>query len=67
VASAWVALPNLGLLATTGPDGRFLFNRVSAGRHKLVVRAPDGGEAKADVDIPGTRADLVIGARAKAK
>jgi len=67
VAAAWVALPNLGLLATTGPDGRFLFNRVSAGRHTLVVRAPDGGEAKADVDIPGTRADLVIGARAKAK
>ncbi|HET8754612.1 MAG TPA: Pvc16 family protein [Solirubrobacteraceae bacterium] len=60
VAGAWVALPELGLLATAGGDGRFRFDRVPSGRHVLVVRAPDGGEAKADVDVPGSKADLVI-------
>ena len=52
--------PELGLLATAGPDGRFRFDRVPSGSHKLVVRAPDGGEAKADIDVPGSKADLVI-------
>jgi Pvc16 N-terminal domain/Carboxypeptidase regulatory-like domain len=60
VARAWVALPDLGLLATSDPEGRFRFDRVPSGTHALVVRAPDGGEAKADVDVPGTKADLVI-------
>jgi hypothetical protein len=60
VAGAWVALPELGLLATSGPDGRFLLNRVVSGRHTLVARTGDGREAKLDVDIPGARADLVI-------
>jgi hypothetical protein len=60
VAGAWVALPELGLLATSGPDGRFRFDRVPSGTHSLLVRARDGGEAKADVDVPGSKADLVI-------
>jgi hypothetical protein len=60
VAGAWVALPQLGLLATSGPDGRFRFDRVPSGSHELVARTPDGREAKADVDVPGTKADLVI-------
>jgi hypothetical protein len=60
VAGAWVALPELGLLATTNPDGRFRFDRVPSGTHSLVVRALDGREAKADIDVPGTKADLVI-------
>jgi hypothetical protein len=60
VAGAWVAIPELGLLATAGPDGHFRFDRVPSGTHALVVRAPDGGEAKADIDVPGTKADLVI-------
>jgi hypothetical protein len=67
VAGAWVALPALGLLATSGPDGRFLFNRVAQGEHTVIARTPDGGEAKAAVDVPGARADLVIGAAPKAK
>jgi hypothetical protein len=60
VTGAWVALPQLGLLATSGPDGRFRFDRVPSGSHELVARTPDGREAKADVDVPGTKADLVI-------
>jgi hypothetical protein len=61
VAGAWVALPELGLLATVGPDGRFRLDRVPSGSHALVVRAPDGREAKADIDVPGSKVDLVVG------
>jgi hypothetical protein len=59
-AGAWVALPELGLLATTGDDGRFLFNRVPPGRHTIVARTRDGGEATASVQVPGGRADLEV-------
>jgi Pvc16 N-terminal domain/Carboxypeptidase regulatory-like domain len=62
VPGAWVALPGVGLLATTNPQGRFLFNRVGEGTHQVVVRTRDGGEASAEVQIPGAKADLVIGA-----
>jgi hypothetical protein len=67
VVGAWVALPDLGLLASSDPDGRFLFKRVPSGKHKLVVRTRDGGEAEADVQVPGTKADVVVGAARKAK
>jgi hypothetical protein len=60
VAGAWVAIPELGLLATSAPDGRFRFDRVPSGRHAVAVRAPDGREVTADVDVPGTKADLVV-------
>src|ERR687887_819609 len=60
VAGAWVAIPDLGLLATTDADGRFLFNRLPAGHHTVAVRAQDGAEAKAEVDVPGSKADIVV-------
>jgi hypothetical protein len=63
VAGAWVALPALGLLATTDADGRFRFDRVPSGNQAIEVRTPDGGTAKADVDVPGGRADLVVRGR----
>jgi len=59
-AGAWAAIPTLGLLATAGDDGRFRFDRVPPGRHEIEVRAPDGGAAKAAVDVPGGQADLVL-------
>jgi hypothetical protein len=62
VADAWVAMPDLGLLASSDGDGRFIFNRVGPGRHRIEARTRDGGEARLDADIPGTPADLVIGA-----
>jgi Pvc16 N-terminal domain len=61
VAGAWVALPELGLLATSNAEGRFMFNRVGAGRHALLVRTREGGEAKAEVEVPGAKVDLVVG------
>jgi hypothetical protein len=66
VAGAWVALPELGLLATTNADGRFIFNRVGEGKHEVVVRTRDGAETAAEVQIPGDKADLVIGPAGKA-
>jgi hypothetical protein len=65
VGGAWVALPDLGLLASSQPDGRFLFKRVPSGKHKLVVRTRDGGETETDVQVPGSKADLVVGPPAR--
>jgi Pvc16 N-terminal domain/Carboxypeptidase regulatory-like domain len=65
VAGAWVALPGLGLLASTNADGRFIFNRVGQGTHEVVVRTREGDEATAEVQIPGAKVDLVIGATRK--
>ena len=56
----WVALPELGLLAASGPDGRFVLNRVPAGKHKLVARTRDGAETEAKVQVPGERVDLAL-------
>jgi hypothetical protein len=65
VAGAWVAIPELGLLATSDADGRFLFNRLPSGHHTVAVRAPDGAEATAEVDVPGSKADIVVPAKGK--
>jgi hypothetical protein len=65
LAGAWVAMPALGLLATTGPDGRFLFHRVMSGTHEVVVRTRDGAEATAEAEVPGSKLDLVVGAGTK--
>jgi hypothetical protein len=61
VPDAWIAMPGLGLLATSNREGRFIFNRIGAGTHRIEVRTRDGGEAEAAVEIPGAPADLVIG------
>jgi hypothetical protein len=67
VPGAWVALPGLGMLATSDPDGRFVFTRVPSGTHTIQTRTLDGGEAKAEVQVPGTKADLVVGGARKRK
>ncbi len=59
-ADAWVALPDLGLLASSRADGRFVFDRVPAGTQRVVARLRDGGEAEQDVTVPGGRAILAI-------
>ncbi len=56
----WIALPDSGLFASTGPDGRFRFDRLAPGRHRLVARSLDGKEATADLDVPGSLLDLVL-------
>ena len=61
VANAWVALREKGAFAVTGRDGRFRFERVTAGRYTVAARGPDGTEAEAEVDVPGAGAELALG------
>ena len=56
----WIALPDSGLFASTDADGRFRFDRLSPGRHRLVARSLDGMEATADLDVPGSLLDVVL-------
>jgi hypothetical protein len=69
VADAWVRLPDAGLWTASDREGRFRIARVPAGKHRVVARAANGGEAEATVDVPGGTVDLVLRkprARAKA-
>jgi hypothetical protein len=59
-AGAWLALPDAGAFATVGPDGRFAFPRVPAGRHRCECRTLDGTRATSEVTVPGPGIDLVI-------
>src|SRR5688500_17187311 len=56
----WVALPDAGIFASSDAGGRFRFDRLAPGRHRLVARAADGREAEADLDVPGAMVDLVL-------
>jgi hypothetical protein len=56
----WIALPDSGLFASTDANGRFRFDRLAPGRHRLVARSLDGAEASADLDVPGSLLDLVL-------
>jgi hypothetical protein len=58
--NVWVTLPESGRWAATGADGRFIFDRLNPGRHKLLARAADGREAGADLEVPGSLLDLVL-------
>ena len=41
--------------------GKFGFDRLPPGRHRLIARAPSGKEVDTHLDIPGAGVDLVIG------
>ncbi|MGN6378329.1 MAG: Pvc16 family protein [Gaiellales bacterium] len=64
-AGAWVALPELGLVAVTGADGRFRFPNVPPGRHRCQARGVDGTSAEAPLEVPGAGIDLVLAAAAR--
>jgi hypothetical protein len=57
---AWVTLPDAGRFASTDAEGRFKFDRLTPGRHKLQVRTKDGREGSADLDVPGALLDIVL-------
>lgn len=61
VVNAWVAMPEQGLWTASDRDGRFVFQRIVPGSHKVVARTADGDETEATVDVPGERGELVIG------
>jgi hypothetical protein len=61
VADAWVALVELGKLATSGADGRFRLGRVPTGAYDVRVRDRDGREATVEVKVPSEVVDVVLG------
>jgi hypothetical protein len=56
----WITLPELGLFASSNPQGRFLLQRVPPGKHKLLARTREGAEAKAEIAVPGAVLDLTV-------
>src|SRR5690349_7544840 len=56
----WVTLPDVGTCASSDTTGRFTFNRLPPGRHRLLARTADGREADAQLEVPGAGVDLVI-------
>jgi hypothetical protein len=61
VADAWVTIPAAGLWTATARDGRFRFDRIQPGRHRVVARTVAGDEAEATLDVPGGTVDLSVG------
>ena len=59
-SNVWVTLPDSGPFASTDADGRFRFDRLTPGRHRLLARTADGREASADLEVPGSLLDLVL-------
>ncbi len=66
VADAWVALTDLGKVATSAADGHFRLGRVPTGSYEVRVRDRDGREATVEVKVPAEVVDVVLGAPAKA-
>ena len=60
LADVWVTLPDVGTWASSAADGRFRFDRLPPGRHRLLARTADGREADAQLEVPGQGVDLVI-------
>jgi len=60
LANVWVTLPDSGRWTASGPDGRFVFDRLTPGRHRLLARTTDGREVAADLEVPGALLDLVL-------
>jgi hypothetical protein len=58
--NVWVTLPDTGRWTSTNAEGRFLFDRLNPGRHRLLARTADGREASADLDVPGAMLDIVL-------
>ncbi len=58
VTDAWLILPDLGAWASSGPDGRFDFTGVPAGRHRCECRAPGGARATGELVVPGGGLEL---------
>jgi hypothetical protein len=65
VADAWVALPDLGRLASTDREGRFVFDGMRPGDHAVVARLATGEEASGTATVPGGGVDLALGGSRK--
>ena len=61
VADAWVALPDLGRVASSDREGRFIFDGIRSGDHKVAARTAAGEEASGMATVPGGGVDLELG------
>jgi hypothetical protein len=61
LANVWVTLPDVGTWTASEADGRFRFDRLPPGRHRLLARTADGVEAVTQFEVPGAGVDLVMG------
>lgn len=52
VAGATVEMPELGLATVTDADGRYSFDDVTAGEHRLAVEQVEGARQFASVEVP---------------
>jgi hypothetical protein len=66
VRNAWVAVPEAGLWAVTDGAGRYRFDRIRPGSHRVIARTAAGDETEATIEVPGAPADLVIGSEGRA-
>jgi hypothetical protein len=60
IGNVWVTMPESGAWTSTDSRGRFVFDRVRPGLHRVMARTLDGTEVAATVSVPGEKADLVI-------
>ncbi len=60
IGDVWITLPDVGSWTASKADGRFRFDRLPPGRHRLLARTPDGRQADAHIVVPGAGVDLVI-------
>jgi hypothetical protein len=65
VADAWVALPDLGRIASTDREGRFMFDGMRPGDHLVAARTATGEEASGTATVPGAGVDLSLGGSRK--
>jgi hypothetical protein len=61
VADAWVALPDLGKMTSSDRQGRFIFDGVRSGDHRVEARTTAGEEASGVAKVPGGGVDLELG------
>ena len=66
LGNVWLTLPDIGKWASSDPDGRFRFDRLPPGRHRLLARTADGREADGQLEVPGAMLDLVVDGEGKA-
>ena len=66
VPNAWVAVPEAGLWAVSDGEGRYRFDRIRPGSHRVIARTASGDEAEATIEVPGAPLDLEIGSGGRA-
>jgi hypothetical protein len=57
---AWIVLVDRGESATADAQGRFILRGVPSGQHRMRARSVDGTEAEGLLDVPGSRAEVVL-------